>query len=556
MTREEYIARFKHLDEQYRYAWLPLHEDISEYLLPRRGNFIDHGKPYEKNNVIRSTSILNDTASRANRMLGSGMQGGLCSPSQRWFALTLKDKNMMMFGPVKDWLRKCEDIMYSVYATGNFYTEIHRVFEEQAGFGTAPIIQEEDFDSVVNFTVFTAGEYRLASDRNNRVDTCYRHFWMTADQIIKTFGEGNCSDSVKNAYKKTPFEYFEILHCIEPNSKSDDSKADNTKMKYTSVWMEYQDGGSKFLRQSGYTDNPLAVPRWTPVGNSPYGLGPGHDAIGNIKMLQQMEKSIVKAVHKEVDPPMAVSSKLKDVLSLLPGATNWFDGDDSRFAVSPLLNIQFNLHNAEDRIVAIESRIERTFYNDLFAMIVNADQHGRQITATEILERKQEKLVLLGPTVERQTFELLQPINSRTFNICLRLNMFPPPPPELQGQALNIEYLGVLAQAQKLVKAQSMEAYLGEAERVLQLDPMTSVKTDWAAFLEQYADILGVPSGIVRTEDQASILKQQIIQKQQEAEKAQQMQMAVAAMKDLGRADTTGGNVLSDVAEEATNGSR
>ncbi len=208
------MNKYTALDKQFN-SVKALMKDITEYLLPEMGNYLEKGKPYEASNVERFDNILNDAGTRANQILGAGMMGGLCSPSRRWFRLTLGDRDLADFGPVKEWLHYCEKVLYSIYAGSNFYTEVHGVFEAQGGFGTAVLLQEESVSNTVRFKSFEIGEYRLAAGPNDNIDTCYRMFWMTVKQMIEMFGN-NVSNSVKSAYEnnKTPYDYHEVLHVL------------------------------------------------------------------------------------------------------------------------------------------------------------------------------------------------------------------------------------------------------------------------------------------------------------------------------------------------------
>lgn len=534
----KYKQKYGALDAQYT-NWETLYKDISDYVLPTHGAYLDRGDPTQVINIDRFNNILNDTASRANQILGAGMQGGLASPSRRWFRLAMTDKDLGDFTPVKEWLHTCQQIIYAIYASSNFYIESHNVFESQGGFGTAVLLQEEDPESVVNFRCFEVGEYRIAAGKNGVVDTCYRMMWLTAKQLGEMFPKKYLSAKVKTALEpgKNPYEYFEVLHVIEPRTGRDTTKIDNTNMAYSSVWLENNGESGVLLRNSGYIEKPIVVPRWSKIGQIPYGFGPGVSVRGNAKMMQEMEKASIMTVHQQIKPALSVPAKYKGVVSLLPGATNYVDGNEK---IEPILNVNLSLQDLEFKLSEIEQRISQGFYNDLFMMIINADRAGRDMTATEILARKEEKMLLLGPTIERQIKEFLDPTIERTFNICLRNGLFPPPPPEIEGQEWEAEYISVLAQAQKLADAQSMNAYLGEIERVAQLNPHMVHKTDWEEYVEQYADIVGVPPKVIHTKDEYAEKMQAVQQAEQQQAQMEQMGEMSGAIRNLGSAKSEG----------------
>ena len=542
----KYGARWTELDNQFT-NWLSLFKDVKDYILPRRGFFLDRqGKPNEK--VKFSDKIIDGTATRANRTLGAGMQGGLASPSRPWFRLTLEDSDRADFGPNKDWLQLAEDKMYKTFAGSNFYNEIHMGFEEQGGFGTAPLMQEEDIDTIVRFRLFTAGEYRLACDARGIVDTIYRRFWMQALPMVRMFGEANVSVNVKNTAKSKPYEWFQVLHVIQPREQRDPNKIDNLNMPWESMWMEVGAAVGKFLRQSGYAEFPVATGRWSVVGETPYGLSPGHDILGDAKMLQELSKGFIKAVHKMVDPSMKVPSKFKDVLNLLPGATNYVDvgkGD----AVGPLYEVNVDLQHLMAAIQDTRGQIQQGYYSDLFLMMTSQDQ-AQPISATEVLERHEEKLLMLGPTIERQIHYVLDPTITRNFNIHMRNGLFPPPPEDLAGQPIKIEFISVLAQAQKIVAAQSINTHLSMVERVAGLDPDSALaSTDFLELLNTHADIVGVPANIPRTKEEAEAILAAILQQKQQQAQNEQAALAMENLQKMGNSSTEPGTALGDLQE-------
>jgi len=536
------------LDSQFN-IWKSLFKDITDYMLPEHGNYLDRGKPDESTNIDRFRLILNDVGSRANQILGAGMQGGLTSPSRRWFRLTLADRDLADFRPVKEWLHFAERILYGIYAGSNFYTETQNVYESQGGFGTAVLFQEESQNTVATFRNFEIGEYRVALGADGVIDTCYRQFWMTSKQMYEMFGD-NVSASVKTSVidNSGPYQYHQVLHVLEPRKHRNPGKIDSPNKPYASVWIEMNGDDDQLLRDGGFEERPFVAPRWRKVGQNPYGFGPGLYARGNVKMIQEQEKTGIKALHREVDPPLSVPSQFKDIVSLLPGAANYRDGGTNE-KIEAILNVKMDLKALEFKIQQTEERIERTFFNDLFMIIINAERAGRDVTATEILGRKEEKLLLLGPTIERQVKDFLDPTIERTFNIALRKNLFPPVPEELSGQTWEIEYISVLAQAQKLADAQSLNSYLGEVERVSALDPQMVYKTNFEEYLEQFADIVGVPPDVIRTKDEFAEIRAQLAQLEQQRLQAEQQAAGAIDMKNMGDASTQEGTALGDMKE-------
>lgn len=544
---QKYQARLKYLETD-RNPVKVLMKEVSTYILPRKGLYTSEGeKPHEKI-ADRYKRILNSTATRASRLLASGMQGGLTSPSRPWFRITTEDPALYDIEAVALWCQSAEDIMYAVYNGSNFYPAVHTAYEDEGGFGQGVLFEEEDPLTVIRFTVCPPGEYCLAADERGVVNTLYRRFHMPACNIVNMFGMDAVSDDVKRAYK-TPGSYyklFEIVHIVEPNTGRDARKIDYRNMPYQSIYFEYAKT-DKLLRTGGYNERPFMAPRWSFQNPEIYGDCPSFDALGVVRMLQSSEKISIKAMDKQVDPPLRVPSKWHKRANLLPGGHNYTDANDPKDSIGRLYDFDFDISHVEAKIERFEALIERLYFMDLFTLITDRPE----MTATEVLERKEEKLTLLGPTIENQIHELLDPVNERTFNILVRRNMLPPPPPELQGAKLKIDYVSLLAQAQKMIGIAGMEAYLEKAERIARVNPDSVIKTDWDAYLEEYAERVALSPRITRDQQLVEEIRAQIAARKQQLEDAEMMKGMAGDIKALSQADTSGKNALTDVVEAA-----
>ncbi|MCK5602590.1 head-tail connector protein [Candidatus Pacearchaeota archaeon] len=541
---QKYWAKYKMLDNEF-YGWKSFYKEVTEFIWPVGGVHLDEESlPNDKPKI--HTGMLSDAAEYANKIYGAGYQGGLCSPSRRWFELTLKDKDLAKFPPVKEWLDHVETVLYQIFQSSNFYQASHIGFEEQGAFGMEAQFMMDDPTDVVRFFPMTAGEYRVAANYRKQVDTIYRKIKMTAIQMAKMFGKNKLSDRVTSVLDRNPFTWFTVLHIIEPRDDRDTSKVDANNMPWKSVWVE--DGvDDRILRESGFNRFPAVCARSATRGQSPYGYGPGHAVLGRAKVTQEMEKAGLTGLHLMVRPPMITDSSFKGILDMTPAAHNE-GGSDIRGGARALYEVNLPLQALEAKINQIEARIERSFYNDLFLMITNMQRVGRDPTATEILERKEEKMLMLGPSVERQAKEKLDPIIDFTFDAAIaRGNLIKPPPQELQGMPLEVEYVSILAQAQKLAVAQGLRAYLAEVERVAAVNPETMIKSDLFEYLDQYGTVLGIPTKIMRPQEEveaelAAIREAQAKQAQQEEYMAQ-TEMA----RNLGSASTADGTALADL---------
>jgi len=197
-----------------------------------------------------------------------------------------------------------------------------------------------------------------------------------------------------------------------------------------------------------------------------------------------------------------------------------------------------------------EERVHKAFYADLFLMLSQSDR--RQITATEILEQKEEKLLMLGPVLERINDEALDPIIDRVFDIADRKGLIPPAPPELQGIPLKIEYVSILAKAQKAVSTQSMDVTAAFITNLSSFMPEALDKLNPDEMIEEYARAKGAPPSMIRTDEEAAVIRQQRAEARQAQMQQEQAVQAAESASKLGNTPIGGGTALDGVLDNLT----
>lgn len=452
--------------------------------------------------------------------------------------LTLQDDKLMKHDEVKAWFHEATVRMLDMFSWSNLYSSLHSIYKETAAFGTGCVLEEEDAESFIRFITFTAGEFCLAVDSRGVVNTFYRHYKLSAENCVKEFGEDVLHDDIIKAYKEPGKmdTLFDICHCIQPNGKADDRRADNLSMAYESVYW-VKDKSDRILKKSGYREFPIFAPRWDITSTSSvYGDSPSRDMLGHIKMLQEMTVGQVKAIHLENEPPMRVPSAFKGRLSLIPGSQN-VDPNPEGKGISRLFEQKFDYQGVTSKIEDIRLQLRRGYYIDLLKML--ASRPGVQpVTAREIAERSEEKMFLLSPLLERFHTDLLNPMIQRTFAMMVRQQVIEPPPEMIMGMPMKIEYNSLLAQAQKLMGLQSLDTFMGFVGNVSEMLPTALDKIDVDEMIDEYAESTGVPPKIIVGDDRVQKIRQDRAQQEQEARQAEQVAQGAAAAKDLGMAST------------------
>jgi hypothetical protein len=532
--------KFKFLKDR-RSTYDSLYRDLSDYVAPDRGFFQGEMAGQERTN--RYNKLIDPSATISLDYFAAGLQAGMNSPARPWMRLQTNDPDKNKYRPFKEYFSAVERIIYALLAQSNFYTASHNVYLEQGCFGTACLLMEEDFSKYVRFLAMTAGEYWIDVGQDGKVNTIYRELYMTARNMVQKWGKDRVSSAVKSAAvdNSNPFQLFKVIQMIEPRSVRDITRIDVLNMAYRSVYFE--ETGLDILGESGFDHFPGAVPRWNVSGSAVYGSGPGARVLRMVKLLQEKNITKMKAEHQMVDPAVVGPESLRQKgLNTLPGGRNYIDTDKAH-TFGRLFEINYDMESAIEGLNDVRQIIERCLYTDLFIMIVEKDD----MTATEILERKQEKLFTLGPAIEKQTDEFLDPVIDFVYSVALRRGILPPPPEELQGEELEIEYISSLAQAQKLAGLQQLQAYISVGIDLAQVDPTAIDKLDVDKIMDETADITGIPPKCNRSDDDVMSIRQQRQQQQQMAMQEEMANNQAARMKDLAGSDLASENALTDL---------
>lgn len=518
--------------------------ELGEYFLPQMPRFL----ATERNKGDRrNTKIINNTPTLSAETLGSGMHGGMTSPARPWFTLATADNALMEIGAVQHWLYEVQQRMNTVFSRSNLYQSLPVMYANIGVFGTSAMAVLEDPDTVIRTYPYPIGSFYLANGPRLTVDTCYREFSMTVRQLVQEYGIDNVSTNVRSMYESGTYEvWIEVVHAIEPNLDRDAGKLDAKSKAFISVYYEKGGDADKVLRESGFDEFPVMAPRWFVNGEDVYATRcPGMTAIGDNKALQLEERRKAQAIDKLVDPPMVGPSSLKNQrASLLPGDVTYVDAQQGMQGFVPAYQINPRLNELMLDIQANEDRIRRAFFVDLFLMLSNMG-NPKDITATAILELKEEKLVVLGPVLQRLDEDLLDPLISRTFAIMQRRGLIPELPEELANQELKVEYVSVMAQAQKMAGIGGVERFMGFVGNLAGAKPEVLDKVDFDQAVDDYGQRIGLPPGIVVPDAQVAKVRQQRAQQQQAAQAMQMAQVAAQGAKTLSDTDTGGQNALS-----------
>lgn len=505
MTVEKTKARISGLKEErllYENKWL----DIEDYICPGTTAFYEDSS---KDVDAEDDAILNSVPSVAHRVLTSGMQAGLTSPSRPWFRLDVPDTGLAEYPPVQAWLKKVQDIMYLIYTKSNFYDSTQSLYGQLGGPGTGAMSMFPDFNHVIRCRTYSAGSYWISNDSSGRVNTFAREWQMTTSQMVEEFGYKKVSAAVRNAYDQGDyFMKWKVMQLIEPNRRVEKGAYDWRGKPFTAYWWEESGNSIEFLRIGGHEIFPVLCPRWQTADNKVYARSPSWTALPDCKMLMKLEESINLGFDRIVDPPIIAPSSAEGKIDTLPGGISYYDEQQGTKGLRSLYeNMNPPIQTLEAKVAKIENQIKTVFFNDLFLMISTMDRSG--ITAREIAAKEGEKLIMLGPVIERTKSEMLDPCIDLTFDIALKAGLIPPPPEELEGVPLQVDYISILAQAQKMIGLSAMNELVSNIGSLISIGKAEVIdKLDADQYIDETARMLGIAPGIIVSDDIVAQIRQ------------------------------------------------
>jgi len=526
------LERRRHALERERQGWIGHWRELADYILPRRARFLVG----ERNRGDKiNQRILDGTGTLAARTLASGMMSGLTSPSRPWFRLATREPGLMEETEVKAWLWQAEERVRQLLAASNLYNAVHTVYEDLAVFGTAAMVVEPEEPKRLRGFSLPLGSYWLAADAGRQVDTLFREIPMTTLQMVERFGLERVSQAVRSAYDAGTYDaWWSVYQAIEPNLGGGDGPL--AEQAWISRHWELLSDGEHLLDEAGFARRPFLAPRWHVTGVDVYGRSPGMDALADVKQLQVEQRRKGQAIDKMVNPPLQGPSSLQNqAVSLLPGAKTFVAPADLQAGgLRPVYEVRPNLGELMADIVEVQGRIRAAFYADLFLMLAVSDR--RQFTATEIEEHRSEKMLALGPVLERLQDELVNPLVDLAFDRAVEAGLLPLPPEALQGEDLRVELHSMLAREQRGDAVQGLDRLLRLVQGLAAARPEVLDKLDLDQVVEEYADLTGAPPRVVRSEDLVAALR------------AGRARQAAAAELTEGLEAAAGSGLLSELA--------
>jgi hypothetical protein len=486
-----------------RVNWDTYWEQLAQFGIPRKDNVYGHPTVGEDkhNKLYDSTSI------HSNELLSSALHSMLTNPSSVWFGLSTGKKEVDSIKEVNQWLQDAVTKIVKALNNSNFQEEIHETYQDLGSLGTNTLFIDEDDEDIFRFYSRPIYGNYVQENFKGQIDTIYREYEYDLRQIIQQFGE----DTLKNDHFRLRHDHdytlkYKIIHAVEPDPDSKERYLSYHVLKEKPI----------LLKEGSFNEKPFAVPRWTKISGEIYGRCPMMKALPDIKMLNAMMRTAIRAAQKSADPPLMVPDNgFLLPLRTTPGGTNVYRAG-TKDRIEPLVhNARVDI-NAE-MIEQIRVRVRQAFFIDQLQL-----QDGPQMTATEVMQRTEEKLRTMGPILGRLNNELLKPIIDRVFGIMIRKQMFGPVPAEIKKGELDVVYISQISKAQRASEADTLTRVMQSVGSLIELQPQMLDNISGDEALRYHAKIFGLPEELLRKKEDVEKARKAQAEQQLEAQQNEQ----------------------------------
>jgi len=523
--------RAKHIIQQFEQAeserrtFDDLFQQVSDLVLPRRDFNTARTRGQKRHN-----KVFDSTAIWANERLAATLHAFLTNAATPWLSLKIKDdEELNSLNSVRRWLDQIAQLLLSDFGSHRtmFESSIWELYLEEAAFGTSCMFVGDSTDDL-KFMTRPLSECFIREDHRGQIDTVFRRFDWTAHQMAGFYGQERLPTKVREALDKEPNKLQPLLHVVMPNDDRNPRLKDTTNKPFSSIhiWLP----GKEILLEGGFDEFPFMVPRWSKVPGENYGRSQAMTVLPDIKMLQAMSKTVLKAAQKVTDPPLMVPDDgFIGPLKTRPGGTNYFRAG-SRDRIEPLVT-NGRVDIGIDMMNQRREQIMRAFFIDLTQL-----RESDRMTATEIIDRRENRFRLMSPMISRLQTELLVPLIQRVLSIKARNGQLPPAPQVISGAGtedveVDIEFVSPAAVAQRATRLDNINRWLRVVLPVLELDPEAVVNIDTNQLVRVLGRLTNIPPQLMTAEEQAAAAREQMQQNQQGQQLVEQLRSGGEAVQ-------------------------
>lgn len=485
-------------------------QEVADYFIPNKANITTKKYPGQKD----SFRLLDNIGVQSNELLAGAMHGLLTNTDSLWFEFTTGHLDLDNDDSVRMYLQQSARIIHNVLNNSNFHVELHEMYLEMPSIGTGCMLIEEDDTSIVRFSSKEIENYLIDEDSRGKVNQVYFECKMTAGEIIGEYGEKNVPDKILKCKDNT--QKFCVVHAVYPKTMCDPTTSSKDFVSQHILPDEDHE-----LRSGRYDELPYVTPRFSKRVGEKYGRSPAMTALPEMRVLNKMNETLLIGMQKQVDPPL----QLEDDGVILPLVTRPGGINYRRAGAEPIRPLFENtrIDLQYQALSERRGRIRDAFYVDQLRL----GQDMKYMTATEVLQRTEDTMRLLGPLVGRMNAEFLRPMIDRVFRICLDRGLLPPPPQALVGKKFDVKYTSLIAKAQRVSEGQNVLRTVEAVAPFIQMDETVKDNFKGDAMVRFLAGVFSFPQEGMRSQRELAEIRESRMQMQQQA-----VQMSMQAAQE------------------------
>jgi len=535
---EEMCHRYNSLKGS-RGNWESHWEEIAERVLPRQIGFLGARTDGEK----KSQKIFDSRPQIALDRSAAVMDSMLTPRQSKWHNLRTTDESLNRQFAVQQWFYQVNNILHAARNSpkANFAGQNFERWISLMAFGTGSLFTDFQPGTGLRYRCINLRDTYFLENHQGIIDSVYRCFKFTARQAAQKWGVNELPEKVAKALENPnrQNDQFEFLHVVVPRTDYNSDRVDAKGKPWASYYI-CMDGQKQMGQEGGYNSFPYSIARYVTAPEEVYGRSPAMTALSDIKMLNEMSKTDMRAVHKLVDPPIllhddGILGGGAMTVNMRPGGLNPGGVDrNGRALIQPFstgARVDINEQKMEQRRAAIDD----AFLVSLFQILVETPR----MTATEALIRAQEKGMLLAPTMGRQQSECLGPQIEREIDLLMFHRILPPMPPELveAGGEYEIVYDSPMSRMQRAEELVGVQRTMELLAPFAQINPEVLDVFDPDALARLTAEVSGVPTPVLRSQETVDAIRAQRAEQEQMAMAVQAAQPIAGAMKDAAQAN-------------------
>ncbi len=530
--KAERIIEIRNKEQSYQANFRTLWQETANLVFPRE----DQITRFETPGASKSDRVYDTTAIRGSQDMTSGLSAAIIPAGQLFFGLVASDKELNEIDVVRRYLSGATRLLHKELFKSNFMLQFNETLRSVIVFGTGNLYSEwETTVGGLNYKDYDIAMYQIRENNHGTVDTVILTFMMTPRQAIQQFGEENVSKNIREANAEEKRKVFEFIQIVRPRTDRNAMMSDNLNMPFESVFVEVKE--KEIVEEGGFREFPFAVVRWMKSSFEIYGRGQGTENLADIRMLQQITKDFNECANKWNNPPLEVAERVEGGVDVSPGAINYVIEVGNNFAAIDR-DARGSFPITKDFLEFQQEKIHKAFFKDVFVPL--ADLTGDRRTTVEIRERLKEGLRRLATPVQRLQEELLDPIIIRSFKILEEHGLMSAPPQELEGQDLDIEYVGELGLALRNQAANAFMQFAAFSGQIAEFRPDVLDKIKWDKAMSDVAASMGVKVEHIASDEEVALIRQQRAQQDAATQAAQMAEQTAGAYKDASGAPEAG----------------